>query len=934
MRMKPAALMVLAAMQMLMNVQAADAAVPAPSAPVATNVAAAPVQVTRVEGINEFRLSNGLRVLLAPDASKPTTTVNVTYMVGSRHESYGETGMAHLLEHLVFKGTPSLPGKTIVQEFAKRGMRYNGTTFFDRTNYFETFAASDDNLDWALKMEADRMVNSNVWRSDLDTEMTVVRNEMEMGENNPGRILFEKMTAAAYQWHNYGKSTIGARTDVENVNIDHLQAFYRKYYQPDNAVLIVTGKFDEAKTLARINEYFGSIAKPARTIEKLWTLDPVQDGAREINIARVGDASLIGALYHVPQGSAADFAAVSALSQILGDTPNGRLYKALVEKKKAAGVEGEALALHDPGFMVLFAQLGKGQSRDEARRILLDVVEGIKKQPITEAEVKRAKTALLNQLDKTLSDPVRFGVSLSEAIAQGDWRLFFVERDRIEALTAADVQRAAENYLIESNRTFGQFIPTEKPVRAQFAAAPDVAALVKDYKGKAEQSAGEAFDPSPLNIEKRTVRFDLPNGAKVAFLTKQTRGNTVNGQIVLRIGDEKGLFGKKYVAEATASMLKRGAGKMSRQEIADKLDELKAKVAVADRLGSAVIVGFDTRRAQLPELIALLKDILRAPSFPEAELDRLKTEWITTIEEQRRQPDAIANNELGRSTQIWKKGDIRFTDSFDDQIAAIKAIKVADIKAFYQQFYGAASAQIALSGDFDAQSVRDDLKAAFGDWKAKSKFTRVADPFVATKAKELKYETPDKANANFLAALTIPLRDDSPETPALQIANRVFGGGGLKSRLADRLRQKEGISYGSGSGLSLNPHDANAVLFMYAIFAPQNLPKLQAGVKEELDRLIKDGITEQELAESKSGLLQSAQIGRTQDASLAAALANQLYVGRTMQYTADQEDKLKAVTVEQVNAVIRKYFKPEALVQVVAGDFANAAKKAEAADKK
>ena len=214
------------------------------------------IQFTSVEGITEYRLSNGLRVLLAPDASKPTTTVNITYMVGSRHENYGETGMAHLLEHLVFKGTPSLPGKTIVEEFARRGMRFNGTTFYDRTNYYETFAASDENLDWALKMEADRMVNSFIARSDLDSEMTVVRNEMESGENNPGRVLWQNMTAAAYQWHNYGKSTIGARTDVENVKIENLQGFYRTYYQPDNATLIVTGKFDAAKTLERIEQYF------------------------------------------------------------------------------------------------------------------------------------------------------------------------------------------------------------------------------------------------------------------------------------------------------------------------------------------------------------------------------------------------------------------------------------------------------------------------------------------------------------------------------------------------------------------------------------------------------------------------------------------------------------------------------------------------------
>ncbi|NDU92621.1 MAG: insulinase family protein, partial [Ferrovum sp.] len=248
-------------------------------------------QVTQVEGVTEYRLANGMQILLAPDPGKPTTTVNVTYRVGSRMESYGETGMAHLLEHLMFKGTPQ--HKDITAELTRRGMRPNGTTWFDRTNYFESFAASQTNLDWALRMEADRMVHSFIARKDLDSEMTVVRNEMESGENEPSEVLMDKVMAAAYQWHNYGKSTIGARSDVENVSIPRLQAFYRKYYQPDNATLVVAGSFDQAKTLALIAGVFGKIPKPERVIEPTYTLDPVQDGERLVTLRRVGDVQYV-----------------------------------------------------------------------------------------------------------------------------------------------------------------------------------------------------------------------------------------------------------------------------------------------------------------------------------------------------------------------------------------------------------------------------------------------------------------------------------------------------------------------------------------------------------------------------------------------------------------------------------------------------------------
>src|SRR5438132_13080005 len=248
-------------------------------------------QTASVEGITEYHLANGLRVLLYPDLSKPTVTVNVTYLVGSRMESYGETGMAHLLEHLMFKGSTHFPKPD--REFAARGFRNNGSTGYDRTNYFSTFQASDDNLSWALRREADAMTNSFIARKDLDSEMTVVRNEYESGENNPVNIMIERTLSTAYLWHNYGHPTIGARSDIENVPIERLQRFYHTYYQPDHAVLTVAGKFDEAKTLALIQAKCGAVSSPTRVLQNTYTVEPVQDGERSVTLRRVGDVQAV-----------------------------------------------------------------------------------------------------------------------------------------------------------------------------------------------------------------------------------------------------------------------------------------------------------------------------------------------------------------------------------------------------------------------------------------------------------------------------------------------------------------------------------------------------------------------------------------------------------------------------------------------------------------
>ena len=268
-----------------------------------------------VEGVTEYRYSNGARVLLFPAASRPTITVNMTVLVVSRHEGYGEAGMAHLLEHLVFKGTPTFP--EVPKALRDHWASFSGTTNVDRTNYFETLPASDENLEFAIHMESDRLVNSHIRREDLMSEFTVVRNEFERGENSPQSVLSQRVQAVAYEWHNYGKSTIGNRSDIERVPINNLQDFYRKYYQPDNVVLVVTGKFEESKALEYVSKYLGSIPKPERRLDPTYTEEPPQDGERSVVLRRVGSVGAINVVYHIPAAAHSDWAPLSVLASIL-----------------------------------------------------------------------------------------------------------------------------------------------------------------------------------------------------------------------------------------------------------------------------------------------------------------------------------------------------------------------------------------------------------------------------------------------------------------------------------------------------------------------------------------------------------------------------------------------------------------------------------------
>lgn len=885
--------------------------------------AAAPAKGPTVEGITEYTLANGLKVLLFPDASKPTATVNLTVLVGSRHEGYGETGMAHLLEHMVFKGTPK--HRNIPQELSEHGASPNGSTWYDRTNYFETFPANDANLRWALDLEADRLVNSFVAKKDLESEMTVVRNEFESGENDPGSVLTERVLSTAFLWHNYGKSTIGARADLENVPIERLQAFYRKYYQPDNAVLVVAGKFEPATALRLIGETFGKLPRPRRTGDsRLWptyTLDPTQDGERSVTLRRVGDVQSVVAAWHIPPGSHADFAAIDVLTDVLGAETTGRLYKAAVETKKAVNVAAYTFQLREPGVLLVQATVKKEDDLAAARDALLGAIdELLTKAPATKEEVERGKATLLRGIELQLTNSASVGLSLSEWASMGDWRLLFLHRDRIRTVTTDDVMRVARTYLKVSNRTVGTFIPDAKPDRADVPAAPDVLALVKDYKGDTALVAGEAFDASPANLDKRTTKAALPGGLKLAFLPKKTRGAVVSGTITLRFGNEGALMNKGAVPGLAGDMLMRGTEKRTRQEVTDELNRLKAQVSVGGGAQTAT-ASITAKRENFLDALRLAMEMLRSPRFDAKEWDLLKQESITQLEAQRSEPQALAVMAIQRHLSPFPKGHPNYLGTLDEQIDDLKAAKLDDARAFWRGFYGASNGEATFVGDFDADSVKAVLAAGIDGWKSPVTFARILTPSRTSAPLDVKLDTPDKANAMFLAAKTVQLRDDSPDYAAVVLADYMLGGGFLNSRLATRIRQKDGLSYGVGSFFSAASIDTTGQWMSYAIYAPENREKLEKAFREEMIRAAKDGFTPEEIASAKRGWTEDAKLALSNDRAIAGRLGQNLYLGRTFGWDAKLEAQVNALTPAQLQAAVAKYLDPNSMAIVRAGDF-------------
>jgi zinc protease len=431
---------------------------------------------------------------------------------------------------------------------------------------------------------------------------------------------------------------------------------------------------------------------------------------------------------------------------------------------------------------------------------------------------------------------------------------------------------------------------------------------------------GEAFDASPSNIDKRTIRGDLKGGLKLSFINKKTRGELVNATIALHFGDEKSLMNRTAAGELAGAMLMRGTAKHTRQQLKDEFDKLKAQVSVS---GSAtgVSASIQTTKENFPKALALVAEVLKEPVFPENEFENLRQEQLAGLEGQKSEPQALAMIEIQRKLAPYPKGDVRYVDTIDDSIADIKAAKLDDLKAFYKDFYGASNGEVVIIGDFDPESTQVQLSTLFNDWKSPKPYTRVAKSFKPIPAGANVIETPDKANAMWVAGLQVQMKDTDAEYPALMLGNYILGSSGMGSRLFKRIRNTEGLSYGVGTGFSGTPTEDLQVLFGYAICAPENAPKVEASFKDELAQIIAKGYTAEEVEAAKKSWMQSRQVSRAQDRELAARLQSQRFFGRTMAFDSEMEAKVMAVTPAQIQAAMKKHFDAAKMTFVRAGDF-------------
>ena len=569
--------------------------------------------------------------------------------------------------------------------------------------------------------------------------------------------------------------------------------------------------------------------------------------------------------------------------------------------------------------MIFGASVKKGESLEKVKDKLIETIEGsLKQKPMTSKELNRTKAQMETMYERAFADPEGFGVGLSEYIALGDWRLFFYGRDKTKDVTAQQADSAADKYFVRDNRVVGLFIPDDNPQRAEITKAPSADELLANYKPQGTAQKIEAFDSSFDNLDKRTQRIDIGD-LNIALLPKQTRGETVTVCMKFKSGDEKNLFGKANLQPVAAAMLTRGTKTMTRSEIEDRMTELKM---------AGSITNFTTTRKNLPAALELVFDAMHNSIMPQDEFDQFKKQMQVMIESMRDKPDALAQNAITQHFNTYPKGDPRYEYSLDESLEQLNKLTVDQVRAFYKEFGGTSRGEISIVGDFDPKAVEKFIRDDYAKYVSKAHYAPVVTEYRPVKATRVVIDTPDKENAIIVARSVFPINDTAPDAPALTVANWILGGGtGLSNRLIERLRQKEGLSYGAGSHVRIPAKGDNGSFVFRAIVAPQNMLQAEASARDVIAKAIKDGFTDQEVEEAKKGLLQAMQVARSQDDVVARSWNDKMENQRTWVFSKKQAEAISKLTTADVNAALRKYIKPDEITFVLAGDQKKAAQK-------
>jgi zinc protease len=861
-------------------------------------------------GIKEYKMiSNGLTVLIKEDRTAPVATFMVTYRVGSVNEATGHTGATHLLEHLMFKGSKNYRNGKADIVLDSVGARTNATTWTDRTNYFGTLPSK--HLNTIIDIEADRMRGAIIVEEDRQSEMTVVRNEFERGENSPQRVLDQHIWSMAFQAHPYHHSTIGWKSDIENMSIEKLREFYDTYYWPNNATATIVGDVSVEEGLKMIKKHFGQIRKSKHEIPKVYTTEPKQEGQRRVMLNRVGQQGVVGVAFKSPPATSEDMAPMIVLGSILSSGKNSRFYKEITDKGLVTSVSASPSQFKYEGLFEVYASLTPGSSHEQVEKLIVQELEKIKKTGVNEKETEKAKTKLITS--RLFSQDGSYAVAggLNEAIASGDWTLYTTYEEKIKNVSIEDVKRVANKYIVNQKSTVGYFIP-ENPGANESLERGAEAHRHHNGPYALKNSSAEETGGFVKNVE-------VSEPISGVFLYTLKRGSGVVTLSGSMLGGSNYAEEKKLIPSLVVSMLDQGTKSKTKFEISDQLESVGARLGFGSGAARVSFSGkFLEKDTEL--VFELLAEQLQQPAFNKEELDKVLKRREAGFKKSK---ESTWNNAFNDVLKNFYGEDHQNSPlSPEAGIEELKTISAEDLREFHSKNYGVGSMVVVAVGDVDHKSLSNIVQKNFAKWK-QSPIKEKNEERAGKPRKGQKYITmKDKTSSDLIYGVPLSINEDHKDFLPLTVGTRALGGA-FTARLMRKVRVEDGLTYGVYSSLTGTTNKSPGTWIAYGTYSPDLLKKGELSMEGVLSAWAESGITKEELKRMKSTIVGSMQVGYDTTGGLARGILSAAVNRGGVKYLDDYASMVDQVTLEQVNMAIKEHIKMENIYKVAAGSIDN-----------
>ena len=900
---------------------------------------AQPVLVKTEQNVEEYRLDNGLRIILAPNDKENKIFMNTVYLTGSLNDPKGKGGLAHLLEHLAFKGTKNVKGDEFQRRLDQYTLMTNASTDYYSTKYTNVIRPEKTALSEVIFLEAERMDQLVLQEKYVPTEIDIVKREREIRLDQPFSVLMDQVFKSAYGNQYLGRLPIGDLNELQSINMQELNQFYRSWYAPNNAFMVISGKFDKAEVLKQIDSHFSPIQSrsvPAQV--KVPALKPEQIQQREFTVQKGSDLAKFNIYLNGPDEKIKTALAVSPTLYTL--QPSGHLYQSMVESGKSTMVQSSTWLDKDFNLVFMGAIYAPNHQPKTVEQSLIQGVE--QSQPFTEAELNRVKNLTRNQADNIKNSATALGSRLSDyAVAySGDWSQYFKDLNAIENLNVSQVNQVYRGFLKPEYRISGNILPTpEDQKKAQEVTQTEAPKKTLDQQAETEEPLKDvsvyqaevkqyvAQSKQYLSAkDKQIQRGKLKNGIKYALFPTNIRDDKVYATISLDFGTAQSLMNKGEILDLTAYLMLRSSESQSLQQIADKIIEVGGS-ATASPSSNGLNIQISAKKEKFAEFFQYVVDVLKNPAFEQSQFDLIKGQTLSSLDRPYTEPDTVSSLTMARTIEVYQPGDIRF--HFEPELATrqFKAATREQVVALYQQFFKTHHAHIAVTGEFQPKSIQKMLKNSFADWKAAQPYARLKSEYRSYPAQKIHALSEQREFGSYQALLTFPVGADHADVPALQVFRHILGDSQLSSRLAQELREKNALVYGFSAHVQFNEWADSGALALGANYTAGKSAQVSQTVHQVLNELLTRGVTEQEVEAAKASILKKRVNAVEDDRRIHSMLVPQLEKDRKLIYREKRDQAIAQLTKADIDAVIKKYIKLDQLVEVMADQYGKEIKK-------